>query len=382
MSTNAALRRSLMSDHTITSVLNLAKSDPRLVRTADEFDRDPWLLNTPYGTVELKTGHMREHRRGDFITKITAVAPSPATVPLLDACPRFLKFLDEITGGDRELAGFLQRTAGYALTGSIQEQCLFFLYGTGANGKSVFLEALSGILDGYHTVAPIETFTESPVDRHPTELAALRGSRFVTAIETAEGRHWNETRIKTLTGGDKIAARFMRQDYFEFVPQFKLIVAGNHRPSLRTVDEAIRRRIYLVPFTMTFPSEQRDKDLPTKLKSEWPGILRWAIEGCLAWQHDGLKPPDTVRKATAEYLLDEDDLGLWIEDRCERDPNAWEASGKLYQSWCRWAKATNIREGSQRSFAQKLEAHFKPHRGTGGTRGFKGIKLKQEETEW
>ena len=183
-----------------------------------------------------------------------------------------------MTDGDHELVAFLQRVAGYALTGSTSAHALFFLYGTGANGKSVFVNTVAGILGDYHRTAPIETFTASSHERHPTDLAGLRGARLVTAVETEEGRRWAESRIKALTGGDKIAARFMRQDFFEFTPQFKLLIAGNHKPGLRSVDEAIRRRFNLIPFAVTIPDEERDENLTDNLKAEWPGILAWMIE--------------------------------------------------------------------------------------------------------
>jgi putative DNA primase/helicase len=189
-------------------------------------------------------------------------------------------FLSKITNGNAELSEYLARMAGYCLTGSTNEHALFFCYGTGANGKTTLVNAITGCIGDYHRTAPIETFTQSHNDRHPTELAALRGARLVTAVETEEGRRWAESKIKALTGGDAIAARFMRQDFFEYVPQFKLLIAGNHKPGLRSVDEAIRRRFNLVPFTVTIPPEERDEGLPEKLKAELPGILAWMIRGC------------------------------------------------------------------------------------------------------
>ena len=187
------------------------------------------------------------------------------------------------------------------------------------------------MLGDYHRVAPIETFTASTGDRHPTELAMLRGARLVTAIETEEGRRWAESRIKALTGGDRITARFMRQDFFEYTPQFKLLIAGNHKPSLRTVDEAIRRRFHLIPFTVTIDPSKRDPALTEKLKEEWPGILQWALDGCAAWQETGLAPPEAVTKATAAYLEAEDAVTAWIQERCEREGRT--ASRSLYASW-------------------------------------------------
>ena len=223
--------------------------------------------------------------------------------------------------------------AGYALTGSTEEHAIFFVYGTGANGKTVFVSTLAGILGDYHTTASMEVFIASNSERHPTELAGLRGAHLVTATETEEGRRWAESKIKALTGGDKIAARFMRQDFFEFIPQFKLLIAGNHKPSLRNVDEAIRRRMFLIPFTVTIPTNEQDKTLGDKLKEEWPGILQWMLEGCLMWQGEGLNPPEAVRKATTEYLDEEDAFTLWFEECCDRSGFGYETTAELFASW-------------------------------------------------
>jgi putative DNA primase/helicase len=222
--------------------------------------------------VDLRAGKARPHRAEDYITKITAVGP-------LGDCPLFLAFLDRITGRDNELVAYLQRVLGYGLTGLTREHALFFGYGTGARGKSVLLSTVAGILGDYHKTAPIETFTATNGDRHPTDLAGLRGARLVTATETEEGRRRAESRIKQLTGGDTVSARFMRQDFFEYRPTFKLFIAGNHKPSLRSVDEAIRRRFHLIPFAVTIPPEERDGELAEKLRAEWPGILAWMIAG-------------------------------------------------------------------------------------------------------
>jgi putative DNA primase/helicase len=267
----------IASAKTISAVESLARSDRRLAATVDQWDADPWLLNTPDGVVDLKTGILRPHRIEDYMTKITAIGPG-------GNCPLFLAFLDRIMSGDHEVISYIQRVFGYGLTGEIIEHALFFWYGTGANGKSVLLSTVSGLLGDYHTAAPIETFTVSNSDRHPTDLAGLRGARLVSASETEEGRRWAEAKIKQLTGGDRIAARFMRQDFFTYQPAFKLIIAGNHKPSLRSVDEAIRRRFHLVPFAVTIPEHERDLELTKKLKAEWPGILAWIIQGCVEWQ--------------------------------------------------------------------------------------------------
>ena len=267
----------------------------------------------------------------------------------------WLKFLERVTDGDRELQEFLQRMTGYALTGSTRDEALFFLYGTGANGKSKFLGAVSGMLGNYAKTAPMETFMASRGEHHPTDLAGLQGARLVTAIETESGRNWAETKVKNLTGGDRIAARFMRCDYFEFTPQFKLLIAGNHRPSLRSVDEAIRRRFFLLPFQVTIPRDERDVKLAEKLQAEWPGILAWAIEGCLAWQEQGLNPPTIVRSATAEYMEDEGTFGQWIIERCILGNRAMGRSGELYADYCRWSEQNNEKPFSSKRFSQELK---------------------------
>jgi putative DNA primase/helicase len=300
--------KELASAKTVAGVERLARCDDRLVATGDQWDGDPWLLNTPAGVIDLRTGIMREHRAEDYLTHMTAVAPE-------GTCPLWHKFLATVTGKDQELQQYLQRVCGYALTGSTREHALFFLWGKGANGKSTFVGTIAGVLgNDYHHTAPIETFTAAHADRHPTELADLRGARLVTATETEEGRRWAESRIKMLTGGDRVKARFMRQDLFEFTPQLKLMISGNHKPALRSIDEATRRRFNLIPFTVTIPEDERDQELGEKLKAEGPGILAWMVEGCLAWQREGLKPPKTVTAATAAYLEAQDSMAAWLDE--------------------------------------------------------------------
>ena len=233
---------------------------------------------------------------------------------------------------------------------------MFFGYGTGGNGKGVFVNTVSGVMGDYATTAPMETFIASQSDRHPTELAGLRGARLVTAQETEEVRRWAESKIKALTGGDPIAARFMRQDFFEYSPQFKLLIVGNHKPGLRGVDEAMRRRMNLIPFTVTIPSEERDEKLPEKLREEWPGILQWAIGGCAEWQGEGLAQPEAVRKATDDYLAAEDALAQWLAERCRLKSTFYTTLKDLFADWSKWAETAGEEPGSQKRFSQKLEA--------------------------
>lgn len=363
----------LASAKTVAAVERLAKSDRRIAATIDQWDSDPWLLNTPAGIIDLHTGSCRPARPEAYMTKITAVAPG-------DSCPRFDRFLCEITGDDAELESYLIRVLGYALTGDTREHSLFFGCGTGRNGKSVLLRCVAHILGLYHKTAPIETFTASNADRHPTDLAGLRGARLVSAVETEEGRRWAESRIKTLTGGDVVSARFMRQDFFEYRPQFKLFIAGNHKPSLRSVDEAIRRRFHLIPFAVTIPAESVDPELSEKLEAEAPGILQRLVTGCLEWQRDGLNPPQAVRDATEAYLEAEDALAAWIEEKCSRDVNAWQQSSDLFASWSAWAEKAGEQSGTMKRFAQVLELRgFNRHKRRDG-QGFYGLRLNVETT--
>jgi putative DNA primase/helicase len=355
----------------VAAVERLARADRRLAAIVDQWDANPWLLNTSGGVVDLRTGQTRPHRPNDYLIKITAVAPDASC-----ATPIWIKFLDRITGGDAELVAFIGRILGYALTGVTREHSMFFAYGSGANGKSVLTATAAGIFGDYHTSAPIETFVASSQERHPTDLAGLRGARLVTVTETEEGRRWAEAKIKTLTGGDRISARFMRQDFFEFVPQFKLWIAGNHKPHLRSVDEAIRRRFHLIPFTVTIPPSERDQELAEKLKTEWPGILQWMVDSCLEWQRLGLATPSLVRSATDDYFESEDAIGAWIEDRCDRRLDGWELTKNLFTSWKEWAETAGECTGTCKRFVQILENHgFRSQRRHNG-RGIQALSVK------
>ncbi len=373
-SSNPKVAAKLASSSTVSGVERLAKVDRRHAATTEEWDADPWLLNTPGGVADLKTGRSRPHDRTDRMTKITTATPR-------GDCPTWLKFLDEVTGGDKALQDYLQRMAGYALTGSTREHALFFLYGTGANGKSVFLNTLASILGNYATNAPMDTFMETRSDRHPTDMAGLRGARLVSSIETEQGRRWAESKVKSLTGGDKISARFMRQDFFEFFPQFKLFVAGNHKPAIRNIDEAMKRRLHLIPFTVTIPPERRDKHLQQKLMAERDGILAWAVQGCLAWQRDGLNPPESVLSATDEYFEAEDALGRWLEENCVLQANAKSLTAELFSDWKQWCDAAGEFIGTQRRFSDLLVTRgIEKWRNGSGLRGFRGIGLKAPPT--
>lgn len=350
------------------AVERFACSAPALAADSEVWDQSPWLLGTPGGVVELETGTLREARHDDYITRTTTIAPE-AGEPT-----RWLAFLRDATRDDAGLIRFLQQVAGYCLTGSTREHALFFIYGAGGNGKSVFLNTLTGIIGEYSATAAMDAFTASKHDKHPTDLAMLQGARLVTASETEDGRAWAEAKIKQMTGGDPITARFMRRDFFTYQPEFKLVIVGNHKPELRNVDDATRRRFNIIPFIHrpTTP----DPNLEQALRDEWPRILSWAIAGALDWQQNGLIRPEVVADATREYFEEQDLFGQWLEDRCEFDPNYRETSASLFGSWRAYAAANAYEEGSATSFSAALKKRgFEKYRSK-RERGFRGLRIR------
>ncbi len=372
-SDDQALRKRMLNARTISAIERMVRSDPTHATKVDQWDSDDWVLNTPGGIVDLITGELRPHDPDQHCTKITTVGPD-------GECPTFLKFLDEVTDIDQDLIDIIQRVIGYACTGSTKEHALFFFYGTGGNGKGTLLNTVLNILNDYAVTASMDVFTESKYDRHPTELASLMGARLVVAQETDEGRKWAEARIKALTGGDPITARFMRQDFFTFLPKFSLIIAGNHKPSIQTVDEAMRRRLHLIPFTVTIPKEKRDPDLSEKLEAESTGIMQWMIDGAVEYQKQGLMPPKSVIEATESYFEDENTIQQWIFDNCEVASEFWETPTRLFNSWKSYAKAANLMPGTNKDFKSKMESTGYRYSKTGlRGRHYVGIKVKQTE---
>ena len=342
-------------------VEQFCRADPIFARTSDFWDRDIWLLGTPSGTVDLRTGRLRPPMQSDNITKSTAVSPDEE-----EYCPTWTRFLDQATAGDVDLQRFLQQIAGMALTGDISEQALFFIYGDGGRGKGTFVNTLQKVMGDYAITASMDTFAATRHAKHETELARLRGARLVTSSETESGTAWAESRIKQLTGGDIIAARFMRQDFFEFLPQFTLVIMGNFKPSLRTVDEAMKRRFNIIPFDTAPP--EKDLHLSEKLEAEWPSILRWAIKGCLDWRQNGLIRPPVVLAATEEYFEEQNSLQQWMEQECNiqiGNPYVREKTMPLFNSWTKFAKASGFEPGDSKSFKTSMERcgiKYKPMR--------------------
>jgi putative DNA primase/helicase len=306
----------------------------------DQLDISPWLLNVANGTIDLRTGKLRPHQREDFLTKLVPFGYDPNA-----SCLTWESFLETALAGKQDLIEFLWQAIGYSLTGDITEQCLFLLYGSGANGKSTLLQVVQSMLSDYAEQADASSFLYKDRDNVRNDLAKLRGARFVSAVEVEEGRRLAEVLVKQITGGDKLTARFLFNEYFDFQPQFKLWLAANHKPIIRGTDHAIWRRIRLVPFTVTIPQEKRDKRLLEKLRTELPGVLSWAVRGCLAWQQEGqLSTPEAVQEATRGYQSEMDTVGAFLSECCLEKPDAQVKAGDLlaaYQEWSGDKKMTH-----------------------------------------
>lgn len=340
-------KRALCKASVASGAERFARADRVHAVTNEVWDADPFLLGTPGGTVDLRTGIMSDPEPGQYISKQTAITPEHGE-PVI-----WLRFLKEALKNDTALIRFIQQWVGYTLTGDTREHALAFIFGDGGNGKGVFQNTITGIMGDYAVTAGMETFTASKHDRHSTELAMLRGARLVTASETEEGRAWAEAKIKSITGGDPITARFMRQDNFTFKPQFKLMIAGNHAPTLRNVDDAMRRRFNIIPFTNR--PERPDRQLEEKLKAEWPQILAWAIRGCRDWLENGLTRPEVVLSATKEYFAEQDLHGQWFEERCDLTQGRFDTCAKFYADWVAFAKEHGEEPGSNKSFGQMMK---------------------------
>lgn len=361
----------LTSLQKVRAIEQLARSDLRLSVDADRWDRDPWEMNTPDGIVCLRSGEYSSHDPSRYLMKQTSVSPQ-------GNCERWLKFINIITGGDTELANYLQQLAGYCLTGSVAEQVFFYLWGTGANGKSVFTAVLTEILGTYSKFAAPGMLTASFRDRHPTELAMLQGSRLVIASELAKDDKLDINKLKFITGGDRLVARKMNQDFSEFTPTFKLILVGNALPSLSSIDEAIRRRIRIIPFIVTIPPEKRDPDLVGTLLSEGDGILAWALKGCLDYQRNGLRTPACVKRLTENHLYAADPINRFIQERCEVGKSFCTGSSDIYSSWRSWSIEEDEYKLTQSAFIRDLVSRGFQRRREPKKRSILGLRLKPD----
>jgi putative DNA primase/helicase len=374
-------KRALLGRKTpIYSALILAGTDKRIRAEPEIWDADPWALGVPSGVVDLQTGKLVESAREQHVTMRCSVAPARGEPTL------WLQMLSQWMGGDADVIGFLRRYLGYSLCGDSREQCMAFFYGQAQSGKGTILRAISGILgsphDGtsnkfrsYHYEAPISTFMESRNDRHTTELAAFYKKRLITSEEPSAGAKWDEGKLKWITGGSQITARFISQDNFSFSMTGKIIVAANHRPRLATTDKAIRRRMMVIPFEHPVADEDRDNQLDAKLRAEWPQILHWLIEGCLEWQDAGLGLPERIADSTDQYLELEDTMGSWLDECCERERDSDGAA--LYRNYRDWCEKQGDHPFSRRAWTNALlERGFQTRKGTGGMRMMKGLNLK------
>ena len=350
----------------IASMIDLARSEPGIPVAVEDLDQDPWLLNVENGTIDLRSGVRREHRGRDRITKLAPVSYNPDAT-----CPKFLEFLATIFAEIRALIDFLQRAIGYSLTGLTSEQKLFLLHGGGNNGKTTLEKAIEATLGDYAEATPPETLMiRYGEGGGPSEdIARLRGARFVSSIESEEGRRLAEAKIKLLTGGDKVVARHLYGHYFEFRPTFKLWFATNHLPTVRGQDEAIWRRILRIPFNVTIAKAERVPDFfESVLRPELPGILAWAVAGCLVWQERGLEPPEEVLNATADYRHEQDFVAAFVADCCHVDVQLSARAGALYKAFKSWSEERGEKPMSGSMFGRRLEERGftkqKDYRGT------------------
>ena len=362
--------RNLYRYHTIRGAVNQAARE--MEHAADLWNRDAWALCVPGGWIDLRELKFCGPDPERHFTMQAAVTP----IPKGEAPALWLQCLDQWTGGDQDLIDYLQRLAGYCLTGSVREHALLWLHGSGGNGKGTFVNTLTGILGNYARPIPQQSLLQSRGNNHPTDIAGIVGRRLVVAGELGAGA-WNIELVKQLTGGDMVSARFMRRDFFEFYPVCKLMVVGNERPSLRVVDPAIKRRLHLIPFTQSIANP--DRKLESKLREEWPAILTWAVQGVAAWRKRGeLGRPAAVEQYGQAYLDDQDLMGQFLEERCREGPEMMHAAGELFQAYRAWAESQGLRPMSARTFGQRLsDRGFDTHRGTGGRRYRRGLMLSE-----
>lgn len=333
----------------LSAMVDVARTEPGIPVLVHQLDADPWALNTNAGVIDLRNRTVTKADRRALVTKLAPVTPDATA-----GCPTWLEFVYWAMQGDDELVGFLQRAVGYSLTGRVDEQVLFFLHGHGENGKSTFLNVLQAMMGDYAIAAEPDLLIASQGDKHTTGIADLVGRRLVVVQETEEGRRFAEATVKQLTGGDVVRARRMRQDFFEFRPTHKLWMAANHKPNVRGTDHAIWRRIRLIPFAAALAPGQKDERLLDKLLGELPGIMAWALDGCIAWQRDGLRPPSVVIEATREYRTEQDHVGRFIDDVCLLDADQCVAARDLRRAYEAWCEENGERPWSAKAMAPQL----------------------------
>jgi putative DNA primase/helicase len=334
----------------IAAMIEMAKSEEQISAEHTLFDKEPWLLNCKNGTINLRTGELRRHDPADYLTKRIEIDYDSSA-----HAPTWERFLARITNGDTALADYLQRAIGYTLTGDTSEQCLFFLHGDGSNGKSTFFNAVMPLLGPYygklHASSLLKRQNEGGV---PNDIAALMGIRMVVSSEMANNQ-FDEEKVKDLTGNEPVSARFMRAEWFRFTPEFKIWLYGNTKPRIRGMDHGIWRRIRLIPFTATIPDSEKDPQLSAKLRNELPGILAWAVRGCLEWQRTGLITPECVRVATEGYRDEMDTIGAFLSECCVINPKAYTPMGELYNAYTSWCEKSGERALAKKNLGLELD---------------------------
>lgn len=351
----------------------LAESEDGVRVDHNALNADPMLLGTENGVLDLRTGEVRAALATDFITKSAKIDYRA------DAeCPTWERFLSDIMVGDESMVAYLQRAIGYCLTGDTREQKLFFLHGDGSNGKSTFINVLLELLGDYGAPGAPELLLAKGAGAHPTEQADLHTLRLVSCQEVEEGRYWNEALLKLLTGGDPIKARRMNEDFWSFTPTHKFWVSGNHKPNVRGTDNGIWRRLILIPFKASF-LDRADTDLPRRLRAELPGILAWAVRGCLEWQRIGLQEPASILIAVAKYRAEQDTIGAFLRERCETGPHMTAGRQQLRAAYERWCDEEGDRRPfSPRAFNEALRSRgFEEGRTNSDGRLWKGLRLVQ-----
>jgi putative DNA primase/helicase len=339
--------------------------------TSDDLDSNPWLLNVENGTIDMSTGEFREHRQEDMITKLANVAYDPAA-----DCPLWKSFIREIMDYNAELIDFLHVAAGWSITGDISEQVMFILFGSGANGKSTFINTIQHILGDYATATQTETFMKRNGDQNTNDLARLRGTRFVTTSEAEQGRRLSEPLIKQITGNDRITARFLYGEFFNFIPTFKIFMATNHKPLIKGTDFGIWRRIRLIPFTTRIPEEKQDKHLENKLRLEASGILNWLLEGTMRWRKEGLKTPAAILNATDEYRGEMDVIGNFLKECCIQNAGVSIKVRELFKGYQEWCDENNEHACSERFFSLRLKEMGFARTRSADARFWSGITLR------
>lgn len=349
-----------------------------------DFDKHKYLLNVKNGVIDLKTGELSLHDRDFMLTKMANVEYKKE-----EDCPNWKAFLESIfkdTEGntDYELIDFIQKAIGYSLTSDISEQVMFFLYGGGRNGKSTFINTIKNVLDDYAKQTNSDTFIKKKHDSGANnDIARLAGARFVSAVESEEGQQLSEALVKQITGGEPISARFLRQEFFEFTPEFKVFFTTNHKPIIKGMDEGIWRRVRMIPFTVKIPKEKINRKLPEKLSMEMSGILNWAIEGCLKWQREGLGVPKAIQDATSNYKEEMDIIEPFLLDKCFLHPQARIEAKELYNEYSRWCNDEGEISLKNRTFYRLLEnKNISKKRGMKNKVFLYGVGLQQEKYKY